>query len=384
MTAGVLQRYHDKIGRDELELDPAQEDAARRLDRLVHELAHWRPARGGLLSSFMRKAPTPAPRGVYIHGAVGRGKTMLMDLFFESTRFAPKRRAHFHAFMAEAHDRIQVARKKVDGDPIPLVALEMAGDPGLLCFDELHVTDIADAMILGRFFKVVFERGVVIVATSNAAPHELYRNGLNRQLFLPFIDLIEERLDVIELKSAKDFRRDKLAGQPLYFTPADEAAHMAMDRHWQQLTGHGPGHPVDLEVKGRRLRVPQAAMGVARFRFADLCEAPLGAHDYLSVAQEFHTVMIDDVPVLSPARRDVARRFINLIDTLYDNRTCLIVSAEAEPDTLYLKGDGADLFHRTASRLVEMRSEAYLETREQRRAGSEGQFSPRLHVNSDG
>jgi cell division protein ZapE len=227
-------------------------------------------------------------------------------------------------------------------------------------------------MILGRFFKVVFERGVVIVATSNAHPSELYRNGLNRQLFLPFIDLIEDHLDVLELQAAKDFRLHKLSGQPLYFTPADAAARSELDRHWARLAGSDAYESAEIEVKGRKLHVPRTApgMGVARFAFTDLCENPLGSIDYLALAQAFHTILIDDIPRLSPSRRDVARRFINLIDTLYDSRVSLIASAEAEPDELYPSGDGADLFTRTASRLMEMRSEGYLASREAARAVS--------------
>jgi cell division protein ZapE len=308
----------------------------------------------------LRRSKAPAPQGLYIHGSVGRGKTMLMDLFFDTVAFKPKHRAHFHEFMADAHDRIGAARKKVDGDPIPHVAADIAKSAGLLCFDELHVTDIADAMILGRLFKVLFARGVVVVATSNAAPEDLYKNGLNRQLFLPFIDLIEDHMAVLELKSAKDFRLDKLAGRPLYFAPNDARARAELDDHWQRLTGQHPNQPLALEVKGRKLHVPSASMGVARFSFADLCEKPLGSADYLQIAHHFHTVLMDDIPVLGPGRRNEARRFINLIDTLYDSRVCLIASAEAEPDSLYQKGDGADLFQRTASRLTEMRSEAYL------------------------
>lgn len=371
MTALIVERYETAIREGRMEPDPAQREAVEALDRLAAALAGWRPARPGLLS-FLGREKGKRPRGLYIHGAVGRGKTMLMDLFYESVDFKPKRRSHFHAFMAEAHERIAVARTKVDGDPIPLVALEMAGDPGLLCFDELHVTDIADAMILGRFFKVVFERGVVIVATSNAHPSGLYRNGLNRQLFLPFIDLIEDHLDILELQAAKDFRLEKLAGQPLYFTPADAAARAELDRHWVRLAGSESHESTEIAIKGRKLHVPRVApgMGIARFAFADLCENPLGSLDYLALAQAFHTILIDGIPRLSPARRDVARRFINLIDTLYDSRVSLIASAEAEPDELYPSGDGADLFARTASRLMEMRSEGYLASRAAARAAA--------------
>ena len=373
MSGKVVERYEERLRAGLIEPDPAQREAVAALDRLATQLGGWRPAKPGLLS-FLGRERGKRPRGLYLHGGVGRGKTMLMDLFYEAVEFKPKRRCHFHAFMAEAHERIAVARKTVDGDPIPLVALEMAGDPGLLCFDELHVTDIADAMILGRFFKVVFERGVVIVATSNAHPSELYRHGLNRQLFLPFIDLIEDNLDVREILSAKDFRLDKLAGRPLYFTPADALARTELDKHWVRLAGSVPHGGLDLEIKGRRLHVPLAApeMGVARFAFSDLCERPLGAVDYLGLTQVFHTILVDGIPRLDPARRDTARRFINLIDTLYDSRVCLIASADAEPDELYLRGDGADLFTRTASRLMEMRSEGYLAGREAGRLAAAG------------
>ena len=221
-------------------------------------------------------------------------------------------------------------------------------------------------MILGRLFKVVFERKAVVVATSNAMPDELYRNGLNRQLFLPFIDLIEDNMAVTELDSAKDFRLDKMAGQPLYFTPSDGVAQAAMDGHWERLTSHHAAAPAVLEVKGRRLTVPAAAAGVARFSFEELCERPLGSIDYLAIAHAFHTVLIDGIPVMGSARRDHARRFINLVDTFYDNGTCIVVSADAEPDHLYVAGDGADLFTRTASRLIEMRSEAYVAHRTDR------------------
>jgi cell division protein ZapE len=215
-------------------------------------------------------------------------------------------------------------------------------------------------MILGRLFGGLIAAGTVVVATSNAHPSQLYKNGLNRQLFLPFIAMIEKHMDVIELAAQKDFRLDKLAGSQLYFTPVNEASRAGLDAHWERLTGHHPGKPVALAVKGRKLKVPMASMGVARFAFAELCDRPLGANDYLHIAHAFHTVIIDGVPIIEPGRRDVARRFINLIDAFYDCRTCLIASAEAEPAALYPAGHGADLFERTASRLMEMRSEGYL------------------------
>jgi cell division protein ZapE len=236
----------------------------------------------------------------------------------------------------------------------------------LLCFDEMHITDIADAMILGRLFKALFEAQVVVVATSNVHPRDLYKGGLNRQLFVPFIELIEEHMDVVELAAARDFRLEKLAGKPLYFTPADARARAAMDRLWAELSGGQPGAPMELDVKGRTLRVPQAAMGLARFTFAELCEAPLGTLDYLALTQQFHTIFLDGIPVLAPERRDVARRFVNLIDTLYDNRVGLIASAAAEPAGLHPAGDVHFLFERTVSRLIEMRTEAYLAARSER------------------
>jgi len=364
MVKGPLERYRESVASGEIEPDAAQECAARRLHALAQSLADWRRS-GGIWSLFARTA-TRAPRGLYIHGAVGRGKTMLMDLFFASLTFQPRRRLHFHEFMAEAHERIAAARKDAPGDPIPHVARQIAATTRLLCFDELHVTDIADAMILGRLFKVLFAEGVVVAATSNAHPSELYRNGLNRQLFLPFVDLIEDHMDVVELVAAKDFRLEKLSDQTLYFTPANATARAELDKLWLRLTGSGTGSPTELEVKGRTIFVPLAARGVARFRFADLCEKPLGSLDYLHIARAFHTLLIDGIPVLNPGRRNEARRFINLIDTLYDHRVGLVASADAEPTALYPSGDGADLFQRTASRLMEMRSEAYLASRRHR------------------
>ncbi len=356
--------YYSKAASGAIEADPAQARVAARLDELVQALKLWRPRKGGL-SELFRK-PTPAPKGLYIHGPVGRGKTMLMDLFYEETHFRPKRRLHFHAFMAEVHDRIGVQRKKGTGDPLPHVAAALAQEARLLCFDELHVTDIADAMILGRLFKGMLEADVVIVATSNVPPDGLYKDGLNRALFLPFIALIEQSMEVEELRAAKDFRLEKLAGRPLYFTPLGPEARREMDLAWQRLTGSNTAPPLDIDLMGRKLTVPHAAMGVARFTFAQLCEKPHGTNDFLALAHAFHTVMIDDIPILRPGQRNEARRFVNLIDTLYDNRVGLVASAAAEPDHLHPSGDVSFLFERTASRLIEMRSAEYLAGREER------------------
>ena len=360
----LTEKHRALIAAGTIEADPSQAAVARRLDQLAHDLRHWRRSRNGIAALLSR--PQPSPKGLYIHGAVGRGKTMLMDLFFETTTFRYKRRTHFHEFMAEVHERIGAARKTVPGDPIPQVASAIASKTALLCFDEMHVTDIADAMILGRLFAGLFENQVVVVATSNVHPRDLYRNGLNRQLFVPFIGLLEENMETEELLAAKDFRLVKLAGKALYFTPADAAAKAQMDRLWAELTGNSESAPLTLEVKGRKLAVPLAAMGVARFSFAELCEQPLGTLDYLALAHKFHTLFIDGVPVMAPAQRDVARRFVNLIDTLYDNRVGLVVSAAAEPDGLYPTGDVHFLFERTASRLIEMRTEGYLAARSER------------------
>jgi cell division protein ZapE len=363
-TAGmgtVLARFEERLALGEIEIDPAQRRIAELLDRLQDALSAY-AVRNGALKRFFAKMP-PAPRGLYIHGSVGRGKTMLMDLFFEEVLLAPKSRVHFHEFMADVHERIGSARKRVSGDPIPCVAKEIASAARLLCFDELHVTDIADAMILGRLFEGLFAEGTIVVATSNAHPAHLYKNGLNRQLFLPFIAMIDRNLDIVALDAAKDFRLEKLSGEQLYFTPIDDAAHEALDHHWDRLTGRHPSKAVTLDVKGHRVAVPAASMGVARFAFAELCDRALGAGDYLAIAHAFHTVIIDGIPVIPAERRDIARRFINLIDAFYNSRTCLIASAAVEPSGLYPNGREAELFERTVSRLMEMRSEHYLARR---------------------
>jgi cell division protein ZapE len=270
--------------------------------------------------------------------------------------------------MLDVHERVQAVRQKMklgahEGqDPIKLVAEELAEEAWLLCFDEFHVTDIADAMILGRLFTQLFERGIVMVATSNVAPDDLYKDGLNRALFVPFIHMLEQHMDVVRLAARADFRLEKIAGRPVWYVPADAAADHALDEAWRRLTGGHDGSAQELALKGRSVHVPRAFMGVARFSFRDLCEEPLAAADYLRIAHEYHTIVLDHVPVMTYDNRNAAKRFIILIDTLYDMNVKLIGSAAAEPDALYQADDGFEVqeFKHTASRLIEMRSEAYL------------------------
>jgi cell division protein ZapE len=361
--------YQSLVASGAIEPDAAQAQAAEAFAALDQRLANYRPPRRqGLLGRLFADKNGGPPRGLYIHGEVGRGKTMLMDLFFEQSQVEHKRRAHFHEFMADVHERIygfrqQIARGELaDGDVIALTATAIFDQAWLLCFDEFHVTDIADAMILGRLFAKLFEFGTVVVATSNVAPDDLYKGGLNRALFLPFIAEIADHMDVLRLDARTDFRLEKLAGVRMWLVPADRAATAALDRAWAKMTGNAPGKPRDIPIKGRVLHVPCSANGVARFSFADICEKPLAASDYLRLAHDYHTIMIDRIPVMDQAQRNAAKRFIALIDTLYDNAVKLMASAEADPVSLYVATEGyeANEFKRTASRLIEMSSESYL------------------------
>jgi len=369
MSLFVLSRYHELVADGRLEADAAQAELAARLDRLAAELVDYRPGRRpGALGRLIGAKPSEPPRGLYIHGAVGRGKTLLMDLFFEAAPLALKRRVHFHAFMADVHARVhrwRQLRKRgevVCDDPIAPIAAALAGEGWLLCFDEFGVRDIADAMILARLFAALFTAGVVAVATSNVAPGDLYQDGLNRALFLPFVALMRERLDVVELKARADFRLEKLARAPVYYRPDDARAKSALDATFLALTGAARGEPMDIALLGRTLRVPQAIAGVARFSFDELCRAPLGAADFLAVAERFHTLFVDHIPALAANERNEARRLITLVDALYDIKVKLIASAAAEPANLYSAPTGAEAFEfaRAASRLIEMRSLDYL------------------------
>ena len=304
MPQSPLPSYRELVATGQLEADPAQVAAAKALRQVARDLRGWRPGGFGL-RSLLGLGNAEAPKGLYIHGPVGSGKTMLMDLFHNRVRFEPRRRYHFHEFMAAAHDRIGDARKSTSGDPIGPAARTFIAEARLLCFDEIHVTNIADAMILGRLFDAMWDAGVVVVATSNVHPTDLYRNGLNRDRFLPFIDRLMDRMTIIELAAHKDFRLAKLAGRQLYFTPSDRAAEIEMRAVFERLTGEARGQPRDIELKGRRIAVPEAAQGVARFEFADLCVKPLGTLDYLAIAEAFHTVMISGIPA---CRRSSATR----------------------------------------------------------------------------
>jgi cell division protein ZapE len=353
MADRLLNGYSALVAKGELKPDAAQEAAVTRLQALALALRKYRPRR-----FFGSSTP---PRGIYLWGDVGRGKSMLMDLFFEFAPVESKRRVHFNAFMTETHARIHVERESGrSDDPIAPVARAIAAKARLLCFDEFQVNDVADAMILGRLFEQFFALGVVIVATSNTSPTRLYEGGLNRQLFLPFIALIEEKLHVVALNGPTDYRLHRMTGIDMYITPLGADADAKMDVAWRRLTDTSKGLPQTLIVLGRKLVIRQTAKGAARFTFDELCRQPLAAPDYLAIAQHFHTLLIDRIPVLSAAERNEARRFILLIDTLYDHGAKLICSAASVPDQLYVAGDGAEAFRRTASRLIEMQSIDYL------------------------
>jgi cell division protein ZapE len=371
MSETFSTRYAALVAAGKIEADPGQAMLGRRLTALEQRIDQHRLARksSSLGWLFGKREQAGAPlKGHYVYGEVGRGKTMLMDLFFETSAVIRKRRVHFHEFMADVHERIHVYRQEIKNgeaneyDPIQRAAAAIAEETWLLCFDEFHVTDIADAMILGRLFTRLFELGVVVVATSNLAPSELYKDGLNRALFLPFIALLERQCEIVQLEARIDFRLEKLTGVPTWHVPDDAKADTALDQAWRRLAGGHAGAPQELTVKGHPVRVPKAAMGVARFSFDDLCAQPLAAGDYLRIAHEFHTVIVDHIPVMDYAQRNEAKRFIILIDTLYDNAVKLLASAQAQPDELYTATEGyeANEFKRTASRLIEMRSQAYL------------------------
>jgi cell division protein ZapE len=367
--SGPLAVYREMVANGSLAADPAQAVAAERLQDLWERLLDYDPkpepvSGGGLLSRLMRRrhAEEYVPTGLYLVGEVGRGKSMLMDLFFDTAQVPRKQRIHFHRFMQNVHARVHAWKKAHPdvADPIPPLADHIAAESALLCFDEFQVNDIADAMILGRLFQALLDRGVVVVTTSNTAPNDLFKGQPGRDAFLPFIALIKQRLELLVMDGGRDYRRERLQGLRTWLVPADVMSRHELDKAFLRLTGGSAVRPVTLTVMGRELIVPQASDGVARFGFDALCNTALGAGDYLAIATHFHTLVLDDIPLLSPDNFDQARRFIVLVDTLYDHRVKLIASAEAPPDRLYQSGRNAKMFERTVSRLEEMQSEDWL------------------------
>lgn len=362
----MLDRYLGRVADGRLTEDDAQAAAAARLDDLAIRFAN--APKAGWFSK-----PDPI-KGLYLWGGVGRGKSMLMDLFFDAAPISPKRRVHFHEFMGQVHDEMAAWRalsererkrsewrvKGAGDDPIAPTAKKIASQAKLLCFDEFQVTQIADAMILARLFEHLFNHGVTMVATSNRTPDDLYSDGINRKLFLPFIELLKQKCDVHELSSVRDYRLDRLTEAPVWYAPISSEAGVALDTAWTRLTLGAVPQTCTLTIKGRKLIVSREAAGVARFSFAELCERPLGANDYLTIAANFHTIILEGIPLLTPDKRNEAARFVALIDALYEAKVKLVASAAAEPDSLYPAGDGSFEFQRTASRLHEMRSAEYI------------------------
>jgi cell division protein ZapE len=368
--SSVRAAYDALVAGGELRPDPAQAAVADRLEQLAQALERPIPA-PGLLSRLLGARPPRAPRGIYLWGGVGRGKSMLMDLFFQHVRVPPARRIHFHQFMLETHARIAAARREIEatgaaGDPIPAVAAQWASEARLLAFDEMQVTNVADAMILSRLFTALLGAGTTVVATSNRVPADLYKDGLNRELFLPFIRLLETELDVIALDGPTDYRLDRMGGMPTYHSPNGPEASAALSELFFRLTdfpvedrAHVPTNELDVGG-GRTLHVPKSLKGVAVFSFKRLCGEARGAADYLAVARSYHTVILVGVPVLGPEMRNEAARFVTLVDALYDWHCKLLIAADAPPQALYPEGDGRFEFERTVSRLMEMQSADYL------------------------
>ncbi|MEM9715141.1 MAG: cell division protein ZapE [Pseudomonadota bacterium] len=348
------QKYNDRVQRGVLREDPIQREVLALFDQLAADLADYNPKPGWLRSGLFGVPPKP-PKGLYVYGGVGRGKSMLMDLFYDTVQIRRKRRVHFHAFMQEIHAGMHEARQSGVTDAIKPVAEKVIKDAKLLCFDEMQITDITDAMIVGRLFEQLFDAGIIIVTTSNRHPSELYKDGLNRHLFLPFIELMETRLIVHNLDSETDYRQNRLADEQVYFFPVNAANNARADGLWAKLIT-GSVEPIELKHRGRSVNLPEFSGGVARASFADLCEAPLGPADYLEIASAVRVLFLTNVPKLDGAAANAAKRFVTLIDALYEAKTRLIVTAAAAPEDLYTSGTGAFEFERSASRLREMMS----------------------------
>ncbi len=378
MSDGPIAQYRARLKAGDIRRDPAQELAAEKLESLHKALVGYEPATGSVgwkeRFGLSRRREEP-PQGLYIYGGVGRGKSMLMDIFFRSAPVARKRRVHFHAFMQEVHAALNQARrseaeKTLKGRPrgkdrsrddlVQGVARRMARDAWLLCFDELQVLDIADAMILGRLFRGFFEAGVVVVATSNRPPRDLYKDGLQRELFLPFIDLLTRKFDVLQLDSGIDYRLESMRSMNVFMTPLGADTEARLRAYFARLTHGADVRPDTLLVNGRKLQIPMASDDIAFAGFQELCEQPLGPADYLAIATKYDVLFLSRVPEMKPEKRNEAKRFVTLIDALYEHRVKLICSAERRPEDLYPSGQGAFEFERTVSRLHEMQSEAYM------------------------
>ncbi|MFV0387042.1 cell division protein ZapE [Paracoccus sp. (in: a-proteobacteria)] len=362
----VTHLYRQRVAEGRISPDPAQEAVLPVLDRVIRDLPETAPApqkpRSNWRAFFAGGAdpdPSPAQRGIYLWGGVGRGKSMLMDLIVEAAPDMGVRRVHFHEFMQEIHTGLEEARKRGDQDTVRPVAVGVARSVRLLCFDEMQITDIADAMIVGRLFQVLFELGVTIVTTSNRVPEDLYKNGLNRQLFLPFIALIRERMEVICLDSQTDYRQNRTLGDQVWYTPADAETRMLLDAIWRDETGNAPAAPCLIEMKGRSFSLPACAGRIGRADFWTLCGQPLGPADYLEIARRLDVLIMDEIPRLGGSNYNEAKRFVTLIDALYEARIRLIASAADAPERLYAEGPGSFEFERTASRLHEMQDAAW-------------------------
>ena len=353
----LAEHYKARVTSGQLTHDPAQQSVLEAFDTLSDALDGYKPSTswiaGGLFGT--RKA---RPKGLYIWGGVGRGKSMLMDMFFEHAPRKRKRRVHFHAFMQEVHRNLGKARDSGIKDPLRPVGNAIIESASLLCLDEMQITDITDAMLVGRLFEMLFDAGVVVVTTSNRPPDDLYKDGLNRNLFLPFIELIKTRLDVMELVSPTDHRQNRISDEERYFSPLTDDTAAALDAVWKDLSG-GHGRPMTLQVGSRDIQLPEVSNGVLRADFKTLCGAALGAADYLKIADTFRVIFLTDIPKLSAANNNEAKRFVTLIDTLYEAGTLFFASAAAAPEELYEKGAGSFEFERTASRLREMQSNGW-------------------------